>query len=245
MGALQKLLTDAYAGPGAYDAAQSAKFRAMLNARRRITAVPLTDEVLAAGHIDSDLVNEYRRGSVRGWYSPSTETAYYPPGDRATRRHEVMHGIHDEANRFPMLSAAVPSWARSRDGATAAGELLARLAGGRDQVINWNTGYYAKRFPDEAAGFRAMGVPVRAARTMIGDFGSEPVLQGGALTLLAGPVAAGGAKAGLAIGEALVGEPQPDPAPVMAAPVALRALTAPPKPKVVKTEDGWVLLEED
>lgn len=34
MGYLQKLITDAYSGPGSYDAAKSARLRALLGARR-------------------------------------------------------------------------------------------------------------------------------------------------------------------------------------------------------------------
>jgi hypothetical protein len=94
--------------------------------------------------------------------------AVYPRGDRAVRRHEVMHGMVDRAQENPDLQAVLPWWARSAERGSLRDELLARLAS-RDtsQLRDWPLGLYAEQTPRYALQYRALrpvAAPVQYAQ---------------------------------------------------------------------------------
>jgi hypothetical protein len=89
--------------------ADPTRLAAMLAARRKFNAIPYTP----GGYVH-DVVKQVGGDDTIGLYG--RRVAIYPEGDRATRRHEIMHGIRDVASQDPSLKAAVPWWARGRLG---------------------------------------------------------------------------------------------------------------------------------
>lgn len=87
----------------------------LLQARRQLKSIPKS-----LSDYDFDF---------HGAYIPEEKLAIWRDGDRATRRHEVMHGIRDIASQDPDLAEAIPWWARNAKPGGFEDELLARLAG--------------------------------------------------------------------------------------------------------------------
>ncbi len=127
------------------------KFRQLLAARRRFDAIPWDSQAVAEGRLPMEVLAERSAlPNLEGAYvrhSGGQDVAmpdvglrratalYKNRGDRATRRHEVMHGIRDAATSDPALSGAIPWWARKSKAGSFEDELLARLAGG--DVWEW------------------------------------------------------------------------------------------------------------
>lgn len=134
------------------------RFRALMAARRRFDAKPVSLDDVEAGKISPKSFLEFSApeneglrgvyvgrdlGQMRKW-GVTQPTALYAAGNRGARRHEVMHGINDMVSADPALSAAVPWWARGAQGSEFADELLARLASGqRGQFLDWPMHRYA------------------------------------------------------------------------------------------------------
>lgn len=132
------------------------KFRQLLAARRRFDAIPWDSQAVADERLPMEVLAERSRfPDVDGVYVRHPDgpdaampdaglrraTALYKDrGDRATRRHEVMHGIRDAATHYPELSGAIPWWARRSKAGSFEDELLARLAGG--DVWDWPMSQY-------------------------------------------------------------------------------------------------------
>jgi hypothetical protein len=133
--------------------ADPTKLAAMLAARRKFNAIPYTP----GGYVH-DVVKQVGGDDTIGLYG--RRVAIYPEGDRATRRHEIMHGIRDVASQDPSLSAAVPWWARGRLGSFE-DELLARLAAGGDHISGWPMRDYYHQDPLKYA----LAMPVHRVAT--------------------------------------------------------------------------------
>lgn len=124
------------------------RFSQLLRARRQFKGVPLS-------RARSDIASEVIESGDLGRYYPDERLAVWEDGDRATRRHEVMHGIRDIASQDPELAGVLPRWARR--GGAFEDELLARLAGG--DVRQWNMRAY---WSDDPLKY-SLAMPVHAA----------------------------------------------------------------------------------
>lgn len=143
-------------------------------------------------------------GSVGGLFSPTpgarpVGVVTYPQGNRAVRRHEVMHGYNEAARRgyqgLPTSSRVIgaldgSSW--TRPFATVADELAAQRVGGRSfSEMNWPdyVSYYGAHGDHAAAALaRALGVAGGVQR----ELAQHPVAWG----LAAGTAATLGAALG-------------------------------------------------
>jgi len=131
-------------------------------------------------------------------------TALYPRGDRAVRRHEVMHGIQSAARQDSSLAAALPVWARGAKPNSFADELLARLAQQQPgALLDWPLGAYrtgaVSGWPSSSPRAYQLAEPVQWAGRQIRD---RPVATGAAI----GGLALGGAANMALLKEALEDE---------------------------------------
>lgn len=131
----------------------------LMRARRQFDVVPGDIKAVEDGDLPAQAFIQYAslpRGTeaayvsnplspgtpVKTWGLPRA-TALYPRGDRASRRHEVMHGVQHAARLDPEIAAALPFWARGAKNNSFADELLARLASQQDgAVLDWPVALY-------------------------------------------------------------------------------------------------------
>lgn len=204
------------AGPGALEsAARSAaallgyspppsRVQAMLKARRQFDVSPVDMQAVEDGTLPVEAFLDFaQRPGLRGAYASSDvaasapvprlglrrSMAMYPRGDRAARRHEVMHGIQHVARTDPEVDAVIPWWARGATRGSFADELLARLAQREPgAVLDWPTARYASG--DLAHGSRwpyRVADPVLWAGRQVRD---RPYVAGGVLGGLGAAAAA-------------------------------------------------------
>lgn len=136
----------------------------LLKARRQLQVVSATPKAL--DDVSRTLNPEAFGAGLRlgGFYSPTNKLIWYRSGDRATRRHEVMHGIYDLAQKDEALRDGLPGWLQypNKHGAFE-NELLARLASGdSQQLVNWPVMTYAK---DDPVPYAVLGGLQTAAST--------------------------------------------------------------------------------
>lgn len=168
------------------------RFRAMMAARRSFVGVPASKSSVPP-----------LPGS-KGTFYPDYQLAVWDDGDRATRRHEVMHGIVNAARNVKEWEKAIPQWAAR--GSAFEDELLARLAGGADDVAFWPMSAYAATDPLKYA----LAMPAHAVGAIPLQIATRP----GAMALTYGAGAGIGTAVGLPIGMALSDEEdQPPPEP--------------------------------
>ena len=146
--------------------ADPSRLKAMLAARRKFNAISY-----APGDYVHDVVKKIGGDNAIGLYKG--RVAIYPQGDRATRRHEVMHGIRDAASQNQELASAVPWWARNRRVGSFEDELLARLAAGGNDMSGWQMRDYYHQDPLKYA----LAMPVHRVAT-------DPQARGALLGLL-------------------------------------------------------------
>jgi len=187
--------------------APQSKLPALLRARRQFDVVPWDLQSVEDGDLplkaflDTAVENKGAFGVyVTNPLSPTApipdldlprSVALYRRGDRATRRHEVMHGIQNVARVDPAVAEALPWWARRTSHGDIRDELLARLASGqRSQVSAWPMAEYAGFHPEHAWQYHAAR-PVQYAQRLLDRNPLAPASLAGAVGGMATAAALG------------------------------------------------------
>ena len=157
-------------------------------------SISAADEVPVFSGISDAIADRMQSFNARGMFSQNLTHglqapvdlhtrafATYPAGDRATRRHELMHGIQAAASQDSSLRQAVPWWARGAPPASFRNELVSRLAsGGAGQLRDWPLRKYAELPYTKERWLYYAAAPVQDAANAAREFPVGAALVGAA-----------------------------------------------------------------